>query len=159
MSANDLQTLILESMLPEIHHEFGQESECKEFEEHKERCKTNFSNLLSLIKSNEYNESQPLPEKVVVLTVLLCGEHSESNSWTNAECIEYANEVLQKILEDSSASNVLSLMLTHKIQSFFNALNPKLLKKTWKNYPAAISCFKWIVFKVEVSTSTAFSSQ
>lgn len=150
MSDNEILGLILESMLPYIQHEFGQEYDPTAFEKHKVACKINFRRLLLLIQNSSFSASEPVPEKIIIFAILLCGEHSESNSWTDTECIKYANQILQKILEYSSATSVLSIMLAHKIQSFFNAMNPKLLKKTWKNYPAAISCFKWVILQVKV---------
>jgi len=38
------------------------------------------------------------------------------------------------------------------INSLLLSLRPKLLKDTWRKYPAAVQCYQWILLQVKVSS-------
>lgn len=84
--------------------------------------------------------------------LLLIGEHSERNIWNTAECVSISKELLAGFCDLYSCQNVSQFL--SKDENFISLLlmlRPKLLKDTWKTYPSAVACYRWILQEAEVS--------
>lgn len=84
--------------------------------------------------------------------LLLIGEHGERNVWNTAECVSISKELLATFCDlyaCQSASQFLSE--NENLRNLLLMLRPKLLKDTWKTYPSAVACYRWILQEAEVS--------
>ncbi|XP_043266374.1 TELO2-interacting protein 2-like [Venturia canescens] len=86
----------------------------------------------------------------VICLLVLIGEHSEKNVWNNAESVSLAQDLTSELCKFCRSPN-LSIVLTMSDDKFLAtlmALRPKLLKDTWKKFPAAVACYKWLLQQV-----------
>ncbi|GLH09238.1 Uncharacterized protein GBIM_14343, partial [Gryllus bimaculatus] len=115
----------------------------------------NYLTKLFCIKSEMKSEDLKLKKNTVVLLLMLCGEHTRNKPWSSEHCLKYAVDILQLTYQLCGCSKLQDLLVHDKIDDSVNrdplfkpvllALRPKLLKNTWKAYPAAVSCFCWIL--------------
>lgn len=83
--------------------------------------------------------------------LLLIGEQHEQNVWTTKESVSISKDLTSKILELYRYQSI-SQLLTEQdnFTTVLLTLRPKLLKDTWKAYPAAVASYKWILYQIEV---------
>lgn len=91
--------------------------------------------------------------------ILLCGEHSSQNLWTNDECIDLSNKILKKVLKVLKCQNLISfLMQVDDKRKFhgtniFNLMIPKLTIDKWRFYPSLVQSYSWLLHFISVSKS------
>ncbi|XP_046614100.1 TELO2-interacting protein 2-like isoform X1 [Neodiprion virginianus] len=105
------------------------------------------------------SRSHPLRTYLINLIIII-GEQSEKNVWNTAESVSIVSSI-QSYLCDLCKCRSMSELLVGKggegssvdgsgvIEAVLLVLRPKLFKDTWKNYPAAVICYKWILWQVE----------
>ncbi|XP_011146961.1 TELO2-interacting protein 2-like [Harpegnathos saltator] len=82
--------------------------------------------------------------------LLLIGEHIEKNIWNTAECVNISKELIANFCELWACQSITAFFSEHEnFNKLLVMLRPKLLKDTWKTYPAAVTCFKWMLHLVE----------
>lgn len=83
--------------------------------------------------------------------LLLIGEHHEKNVWNTVESVFISKELISGILELHRHQTISQfLMEQNNFTTVLLTLRPKLLKDTWKSYPAALASYKWILYQIEV---------
>ncbi|KAL0105458.1 hypothetical protein PUN28_016847 [Cardiocondyla obscurior] len=133
----------------------GQERPCeeKDFKEYRIVVERNLNNVKSMLEhiSNSCKEKhlQLVNATGIVRTfsmnlLLLIGEHSEKNVWNTAECVSISKELLVTFC-DLYAHQSPSQILSENLYDLLLMLRPKLLKDTWKTYPSAVGCYRWIL--------------
>ncbi|XP_012538992.1 TELO2-interacting protein 2 [Monomorium pharaonis] len=135
----------------------GAERPCeeKDFREYRLVVERNLHNVRSMLqyicsscreKRLQINCCTDMARTFSINLVLLIGEHGERNVWNTAECVSISKELLA-LFCDLYGCEKISQFLSDK-ENFPNlllTLRPKLLKDTWKTYPSAVACYKWIV--------------
>lgn len=140
------------STLPEQSFGFDQPYEVDMFKEYVTEVQSNISKSITILSSTDFEgfQNASLRKNIVINTVFLCGEHSENNIWTSTESINLSNLLLKELLNKCNCATLLDLLVKFNCESFISELRFKLNKTSWKNYPAAVSCFKWILTSIKV---------
>ncbi|XP_063974955.1 TELO2-interacting protein 2-like [Diachasmimorpha longicaudata] len=89
---------------------------------------------------------------ILMHLIITVGEQSERSPWNTDETPEIAHNIFNDIcglFENSNLSNMLCGS-DDKFLTILMILRPKLIKDTWKTYPAAVTCFKWLLNQVEI---------
>lgn len=151
-SYNELLYILQSSTLPEQSFGFDQPYEVDMFKEYVTEVQSNISKSITILSSTDFEgfQNASLRKNTVINTVFLCGEHSENNIWTSTESINLSNLLLKELLNKCNCATLLDLLVQFNCESFISGLRFKLNKTSWKNYPAAVSCFKWILTSIKV---------
>lgn len=151
-SYNELLYILQSSTLPEQSFRFDQHYEVDVFKEYVTEVQSNISKSITILSSSDFEgfQNASLRKNIVINTVFLCGEHSENNIWTSTESINLSNLLLKELLNKCNCATLLDLLVQFNCESFISELRFKLNKTSWKNYPAAVSCFKWILTSIKV---------
>lgn len=151
-SYNELLYILQSSTLPEQSFGFDQPYEVDMFKEYVTEVQSNISKSITILSSTDFEgfQNASLRKNIVINTVFLCGEHSENNIWTSTESINLSNLLLKELLNKCNCATLLDLLVKFNCESFISELRFKLNKTSWKNYPAAVSCFKWILTSMKV---------
>ncbi|XP_075227428.1 TELO2-interacting protein 2-like isoform X1 [Lycorma delicatula] len=102
-----------------------------------------------------FNLKKTLIHNVTVNLLLLCGEHlqNDKSEWTTSDTVKYSQLIIEFMCKTYSCQNIIELLNDSNnnklLPLLFNKLKPKLLKDTWKCFPAAVSSYTWIVFKIK----------
>lgn len=151
--------LIQRSFAPQ--RTIGMERPCeeKDFREYRLVVERNLRNVRSMLQhiSNSCREKhlQLCNATGTIKTfgmnlLLLIGEHNERNIWNTAECVSISKELLAGFYNLYSCQNVSQFMSEDEnLISLLLLLRPKLLKDTWKTYPSAVACYRWILQEAE----------
>ncbi|XP_077257773.1 TELO2-interacting protein 2 [Temnothorax americanus] len=82
--------------------------------------------------------------------LLLIGEHGEKNIWNTAECVSISKELLASFRDLYTCQSVSQFLSENEnLRDLLLTLRPKLLKDTWKTYPSAVACYRWILREAE----------
>lgn len=151
-SYNELLYILQSSTLPEQSFGFDQPYEVDMFKEYVTEVQSNISKSITILSSTDFEgfQNASLRKNIVINTVFLCGEHSENNIWTSTESINLSNLLLKELLNKCNCATLLDLLVQFNCELFISELRFKLNKISWKNYPAAVSCFKWILTSIKV---------
>lgn len=159
-SFSELLYILQRSTLPEQSFGFDQPYEVHMFKEYVTEVQSNISKSITIILSSTdfkgFQNTDSLRRDIVINTVFLCGEHSENNIWTSPESIYLSNLLLKELLNKCNCATLLDLLIQFNFESFFSKLRFKLNKTSWKNFPAAVSCFKWILTNIKVTYFFSF---
>lgn len=88
--------------------------------------------------------------------VILCGEHSSANVWTDDECVNLSTEALSAVLASCKCDSISTYLMKSDHKERLNAtklfalLLPKLSKDEWKYYPSFTCCFAWMLHYIQV---------
>lgn len=128
----------------------GNISSTENIKRHVSDLEANVNKLISLLNSRPLNSQQSVPKEVLLYILLLRGENAEENEWTSPTVISCVRHLQIIILETSFFSDLSDLLLSLRVESVLSELKHKLLSTTWKNHPAAVACFIWIISHVKV---------
>uniref|UniRef100_A0A1B6CC16 HEAT repeat-containing protein 1 n=1 Tax=Clastoptera arizonana TaxID=38151 RepID=A0A1B6CC16_9HEMI len=142
------------SYLPEL--KFAEERFLvpEDFVEHKLLINRNLKTL-SLVTKNlikKFTDNVNVDDEIIQLLILLCGENMDDELWTTKEIVKTTENLLDDFLKFINISNLKKLLFEYKVNFAFTLLTklrPKLLKDSWKRFPAAISCYKFLLFHIE----------
>lgn len=164
ISEEDLWTncidLIQKSYVSEITVGASRPCEEKDFREYKQIIDQNLQNIKFMLQHiircrNENAETQLQLDTLIIKTftinlLLLIGEQHEKNVWNTVESAFISKELQDELLGLHKYESVSRLLMEQdNFITILLALRPKLLKDTWKTYPAAIACYKWILYQIE----------
>lgn len=151
--------LIQKSFAPQ--RTIGMERPCeeKDFREYRLVVDRNLRSVRSMLQHilNTYKENQLQLHNATAMAfgmnlLLLIGEHSEKNIWNTAECVSISKELLTDFCDLYTCQSISQFLLEQEnLSNLLLILRPKLLKDTWKTYPSAVACYRWILQKAEVS--------
>ncbi|XP_011301800.1 TELO2-interacting protein 2 [Fopius arisanus] len=112
------------------------------------------------LDSNEGANDPEVMRIIVIHLIVVVGEQSERCPWNTDE----TSGLVQSILTDICAlfgNNSLSSIFCgpdDKLQTILMILRPKLMKDTWKTYPGAVVCYKWLLNQIEIPELTKYLS-
>lgn len=152
--------LVQKSYAPEKTVGASRPCEEKDFREYRQIVDRNLRNircmLQHIVTSRDQGNVQIDLNTSAVRTfainlLLLAGEHHEKNIWNTAESVSISKELLSGVFQLYRCQSI-SEFLTEQdnFTTVLLTLRHKLMKDTWKAYPAAVACYKWILYQVEV---------
>lgn len=158
-----IKPLVHSIFLPEVKSASNQPYSSDDFEEYKQLAEQNFKELNNVFcKVHDLFPPTSDPDidvgwsdvktDLVVSVILLCSEHMYEELWTTNCTHSNAQQLLNNLLIYLEKQSVKELLFTSKrdlIHLLLTSLRPKLLKGTWKNYPAAAVSYKWIVHNIQ----------
>lgn len=93
----------------------------------------------------------PLAKSLAISLLILIGEQHEQNVWTTTDSVSISKDLTTKILEIYKYQSISQILMEQdNFTKLLSRLRPKLLKDTWKAYPAAVISYKWILYQIEV---------
>lgn len=113
--------------------------------------------IVKILGCEESHTGKGISKNCAVYLLLLCGEHMVADKWTTEETIKYSEEIISHLCKLWQCKTILQLLIDDESKhvGLFSAallyLRPKLLKNTWKTYPAAVSCYQWLLFQIKVN--------
>jgi len=155
--------LIHRSFVPQ--RTIGTERPCeeKDFREYRLVVERNLCNVRSMLqhissgcreKHFQLSNATGMVRTFGINLLLLVGEHSERNVWNTAECVSISKELLASFCDLYVCQSISQFLSENEnLRNLLLMLRPKLLKDTWKTYPSAVACYKWILQEAEVSLS------
>jgi hypothetical protein len=167
----DIENAVVKSFVPQV--VVGNERPCEEsdFKEYLlgigSRLKILtliFQQIVKNVGCEEFHTNKRISKNRAVYLLLLCGEHSVDNKWTTKETVKYSGELISHLCKLCQCKSVPQLLTGVESRPEFvglfstalMSLRPKLLKDTWKTYPAAVSCYQWLLFQVKVTKGFMF---
>ncbi|EFX73015.1 hypothetical protein DAPPUDRAFT_325742 [Daphnia pulex] len=82
----------------------------------------------------------------VLSLLILCGEHSICSEWSTQKSVDNVKDLLNLLLSKLHLQNIQDIFAMEGVAySTLQQLKPKLGKNQIKEYPAAVSCFVWII--------------
>lgn len=162
----NVENVILKTFVPQM--KVGSERPCEEsdYKEYVLEIGSKFKILTFIfhqiannVGCEKFDANKRVSKNLAVYLLLLCGEHSDDDKWTTEETIKYSGELIShlcKLCQCKSISELLTgVESRHEFVGLFSTallfLRPKLLKDTWKSFPAAVSCYQWLMFHVKVT--------
>lgn len=148
----DFAKLIEQSLVPRFSNDTVRPCTEEDFQEYRKTLMANLHSIQSMLDVFVQNEDQWTNEtKTNLLKVLIViGEQYSKNPW-NTEEIETLSQILiPKICKIFNAENVTQILKDENL--FLSAimfLRAKLMKDSWKSFPAAVVCYKWLLKSVE----------
>lgn len=151
--------LIEKSYVPEKF--VGTTRPCQEedFVEYREIVDTNLRNIRSMLQHIIHSRNEqhvqidfnaPTVTNFGIKLLLLIGEQHEKNVWNTIESVSISKELISGFLELHGCQSIAQFLAERdNLNALLLTLRPKLLKDTWKAYPAAVACYKWILYQVE----------
>lgn len=142
----------------------GTERPCeeKDFREYRIIVERNLRNVRSMLqhiissckeKQLQLNSTTGVVRTFGMNLLLLIGEQSEKNIWNTAECVSISKELLVSFCDLYACQSVSQFLSDNEnLRDLLLMLRPKLLKDTWKSYPSAVACYRWILQQAEVSS-------
>ncbi|XP_053984671.1 TELO2-interacting protein 2-like [Hylaeus anthracinus] len=151
--------LIQKSYVPEKTVGASRPCEEKDFREYRQIVDRNLRNIRCMLQHIIHSRDQgnapidlnsSVVRTFVINLLLLAGEHHEKNIWNTAESVSISKELLSGVSELYRCQSI-SQVLTEQdnFTTVLLTLRPKLMKDTWKAYPAAVACYKWILYQIE----------
>nr|XP_003703478.1 PREDICTED: TELO2-interacting protein 2-like [Megachile rotundata] len=154
--------LVQRSYVPEKTVGTSRPCDEKDFREYRQVVDRNLRNIRSMLQHiihsrNERNIQIDLNASTVktftINLLLLIGEQHEKNVWNTAESVSISKELVNEILELYRCQSISQLLMEqNNLTNVLLTLRPKLMKDTWKSYPAAVACYKWILYQTEKPT-------
>lgn len=152
--------LVQKSYVPEKTVGASRPFEEKDFREYRQIVDRNLGGIRSMLQHIIYNHNErnvqidlniPAIRTFAINLLLLIGEHHEKSIWNTTESVSIAKELLDGLLKLYRCQSV-SQFLTEQdnFTIVLLTLRPKLLKDTWKAYPAAVASYKWLLYQIEV---------
>lgn len=152
----DIENVVQKIYIPII--KVGSERPCEvsDFEKYLPDLERRLKNILIVLTEIERKfgvDEKILSKQRAVSILLLCGEHACQDKWTTNNTIQLCEDLLQIVYRFWHCSSLSELLNGAKYEALFTpallALRPKLLKNTWKTFPAAVSCYRWLLFNVK----------
>ncbi|XP_034936052.1 TELO2-interacting protein 2-like [Chelonus insularis] len=146
--------LIENTYVPQFSH--GEHHPCDEhdYEDFRKIIDTNLEqikyNFYDVLKSIKDDCDKQLP--ILIHLIIIVGEQSEQSHWNTQKSVSLAHNILEEIcnfLNIERISQFFTNNLNDNLKKVLITLRPKLLKNTWKNYPAAVLCYKWILHQTQ----------
>ena len=139
----------------------------KDFAEYRMTVNKNLQKILRLLQLLQHNRIQKnieidsdsaIVREFGIHMILLIGEQSEKSLWNNCESVVIAKDMREHLchLFDTTSMSEMLLGRDDKFTAALLTLRPKLLKETWKTFPAAVTCYKWLLHQVEEPVLSQF---
>ncbi|CAK9800451.1 TELO2-interacting protein 2 [Anthophora quadrimaculata] len=150
--------IVQKTYVPEKTVAANRPCEEKDFKEYRQIVDRNLRNIRSMLQhifhsrdegNVQINLNAPAVKTFTINLLLLIGEHHEKNVWNTAESVSISKELTNEILKLHRSESISQLLIEQNFTTVLLTLRPKLLKNTWKTYPAAVASYKWILYQIE----------
>lgn len=153
-----LEELVIQSLVPENKTIESRPFEREDFSSTPDIAQQTFKTLQQAFSSGseEYQKDDGPFLKLIYSSVILCGEHSGFFLWSDNECCELSQTVLDTILKIFECPNVDSFLVEMDSKKKYYGSNilseilPKLSKDLWKYHPASVQCYSWLIHQIKV---------
>ena len=152
----DIEDVTDKTYTPCIKEAAERPCEVSDFEKYLPYVERRLQNILIVLKAikGTLGVDKTLAKRQAVNILLLCGEHSCQEKWTTNQTLLLCKDLLQILCTFWHCNSLSELLNGAEYEALFSSallvLRPKLLKSTWKTYPAAVSCYQWLLFHVKV---------
>ncbi|XP_058804669.1 TELO2-interacting protein 2-like [Phymastichus coffea] len=123
----------------------------EDYKDYKNTLSSNLDNVMSLLSIILKNKNQLTVENntqlVTVITII--GEQSSKNVWNTSETVEVSKLLSLLVCKIFEKDNISKVFDDNIFLAVVMSLRPKLLKDTWKSYPGAVVCYKWLLQIIE----------
>lgn len=164
VSSNDdeywskLEKLVIQALVPENKTIESRPFEREDFSSIPDAAKQTFKTLQSALSSasEKYQKDDGPFLKLIYSSIILCGEHSGFFLWTDNECCELSQIVLDAVLKIFQCPNVDTFLVQIDSKKTYLGCNilgeilPKLSKDLWKYHPASVQCYSWLIHQTKV---------
>lgn len=144
-----------EALFP--HVACGNDRPCLEddFSQYRLTLDEKLNKIRTLVEQATFNKTQyfsPIFRKLRAAILTVCGEQHEFRIWNTQTSVAIVNEICNLVCNLYSCSNISRVLSDHEelLTDILSLLQQKLQKETWKTYPTAVSCYKWVLSQVEV---------
>jgi hypothetical protein len=128
--------------------------EAQDFAVLKPKIDKYFVDLVTLVETlPQFSiEKLSLDERSAFLKLILAiGEHSKESPWTSESSLDHSKNVFASLCSKCSVKKTNEIICHPTVlKQIWPLLCPKLAGDCWKCYPAAVQCFNWILFQIEV---------
>ncbi|NP_001135881.1 uncharacterized protein LOC100216454 [Nasonia vitripennis] len=148
----DFAKLVEQTLVPRFSNDTVRPCAEEDFQEYRKILMRNLHSIESTLDAFVQNENQWTNEtKANLLKVLIViGEQHSKNPWNTDEIVMFSHKLIPKICKIFDTVNLTQILKDENI--FISAimfLRAKLMKDTWKSFPAAVVCYKWLLELVE----------
>ncbi|KAL7291294.1 hypothetical protein TKK_0014897 [Trichogramma kaykai] len=145
-SRDDVEKVVVlvEKTLVPKHSQSIRPCAADDFKNYKETLKCNLELIKNLLEDKIIINSNI--EKILIKIFIIVGEQSSLQLWNDEEHVQQAKVIENKLCEIFNCENVgIWLENEDNFNKISVELRPKLLKDTWKSYPGAVACYKWLL--------------
>lgn len=152
-------SLLEELYVPEVHTGFDVPIERSHYSEYLPLCEPKFEKIIQIINANGANlcnTSQKLKKRILTRAIIINGEHSVDERWTSPSMINKALIILNKIFDLFGYCSTAIVLADNNgliLKEVLQTIRPRLLKDNWKKYPAAVTCYGWVLKIIQVCSS------
>ncbi|XP_015113902.1 TELO2-interacting protein 2 [Diachasma alloeum] len=129
----------------------------KDFQDYRATLDCNLTEICGVfrrlfLESNEGGNDEEVMRIIVIHLIITVGEQSERSPWNTNETPGIVQNIMTDICGLIGNSNLSSVLCgpDDKLQTILMILRPKLMSDTWKTYPGAVTCYKWLLNQVEI---------
>ncbi|XP_014217850.1 TELO2-interacting protein 2-like [Copidosoma floridanum] len=120
----------------------------EDFQDYTFNLENNLRRIISMLDDLLQNEGQwtTKTKKHLTKVLVIVGEQHIKNAWNTSSCIELSNELISRLCRIFKHESVTEIIKDDDtFVSVLMFLRPRLLNDTWKFYPAAVICYKWLL--------------
>ena len=152
-----LDKIIIETLVPRFSNDTVRPCEEKDFSGYREKLENNLQNIdeyLDCLIEGKISHSENLFKIIIVI-----GEQCCQNPWNTEKSVNTTRRLIPKICQIYEHEKIEDIINNKEVLiQIIKFLRPKLLKNTWKSFPAAIVCYKWLLESIQVRTLSTFLS-
>lgn len=123
----------------------------EDFIDFKKTFPSNFDNVISLLDVLLQDKDQRTigNKKKMVKVVAIIGEQNSEYVWNTSEIVEVSKTLKSLVCQFFEKNSISEIFDDDIFLALIMYLRPKLLKDTWKSYPGAVVCYKWLLQLIE----------
>lgn len=147
----DFDKIVAQTLVPRYSVEV-RPCERKDFEDFRKTLVANLQQIVTLSDVIEQNKNQQTTQikKNLVKVIVIIGEQDCNRVWNTSEAVDVSKLLIPKICTIFGCDNITAILKNDNIfLSVLMFLRPKLLKDTWKCFPSAVICYKWLLQLIE----------
>lgn len=141
-----------ECLVPSFSQETVRPCSEDDFQEFKKTLTNNLKNVVSFLDNLIQNKNFcKVDEKNNISKVIvIIGEQHCKSVWNTSEQVEISKVLITKLCKIYNCERISQVLAYDELfLSILMFLRPKLLKDTWKMFPASVVCYRWILESVE----------
>lgn len=134
----------------------GESRPCEEndFKDYRQTLDKNLWDIKYMLSNAICNVNESNSQAIKIFQtrlIIIIGEQNEKNVWSSAESIALSEELISGICKQTNCLHISQFLSNNDLlNTLLLTLRPKLLEGTWKTYPGAVACYKWILKHIEV---------
>jgi hypothetical protein len=144
--------ILTQSLVPHFSNEMVRPCIEEDFEDFRNTIIDNLNYialLLDLIIQKKIQYTKSITENLFKVVIII-GEQHQKSPWNTDRIMKLSELLIKKICKIFGHKNITEILKDDAIFiMILKFLRPKLLKSTWKCFPAAVNCYKWLLETVK----------